>query len=129
VSKRAARPGPARARVRHGPFRHGPLGTADETGRAVPAHVPSRRPKHGPWMAGPCPCRHGTPAAHGPFGARRPVKAGRQPASLQCTVFFFKKKAKEMYKEKKLKMEIKCLKKSNDLLMLKNEKMVFKKWK
>jgi hypothetical protein len=34
-----------------------------------------------------------------------------------------------MYKEKKLKMEIKCLKKSNDLLMLKNEKMVFKKWK
>nr|BAD27765.1 hypothetical protein [Oryza sativa Japonica Group] len=82
VSKRAARPGPARARVRHGPFRHGPLGTADETGRAVPAHVPSRRPKHGPWMAGPCPCRHGTPAAHGPFGARRPVKAGRQ---LSCT--------------------------------------------
>nr|BAD21644.1 hypothetical protein [Oryza sativa Japonica Group] len=55
-------------------------GTADETGRAVPAHVPSRRPKHGPWMAGPCPCRHGTPAAHGPFGARRPVKAGHQPA-------------------------------------------------
>src|SRR5512141_546057 len=94
VAKRAARPGPARARVRHGPFRHGPLGTADETGRAVPAHVPSRRPKHGPWMAGPCPCRHGTPAAHGPFGARRPVKAGRP-----------------VYKEKKLKMEIKCLKK------------------
>nr|BAD45254.1 hypothetical protein [Oryza sativa Japonica Group] len=21
-------------------------------------------------MAGPCPCRHGTPAAHGPFGAK-----------------------------------------------------------
>jgi hypothetical protein len=67
----------------------------------VPAHVPSRRPKHGPWMAGPCPCRHGTPAAHGPFGARRPGG----------TVFFFKKKAKEMCKEKKIKNGNKMFKK------------------
>nr|BAD45674.1 hypothetical protein [Oryza sativa Japonica Group]BAD45828.1 hypothetical protein [Oryza sativa Japonica Group] len=91
VAKRAARPGPARARFRHGPFRHGPLGTADETGRAVPAHVPSRRPKHGPWMAGPCPCRHGTPEAHGPFGARRPVKH---------SVFFFLKKERKCIRKK-----------------------------
>jgi hypothetical protein len=66
----------------------------------------------------PVPARH----ARGP-------RAVRGTAAREAQCFFFKKKAKEMYKEKKLKMEIKCLKKSNDLLMLKNEKMVFKKWK
>ena len=74
----------------------------------------------------PVPARH----ARGPRAVRgTAAREGRPAAEAQCTVFFFKKKAKEMYKEKKLKMEIKCLKKSNDLLMLKKEKMVFKKWK
>lgn len=74
----------------------------------------------------PVPARH----ARGPRAVRgTAAREGRPAAEAQCTVFFFKKKAKEMYKEKKIKNGNKMFKKSNDLLMLKNEKMVFKKWK
>nr|BAD36023.1 hypothetical protein [Oryza sativa Japonica Group]BAD36731.1 hypothetical protein [Oryza sativa Japonica Group] len=59
LAKRAARPSTARARWRHGPLGHGPLGTTPVAGRAVPAHVPTPRPKHGPREHRAVPCRHG----------------------------------------------------------------------
>ena len=54
-SRPNGRPGPAR----HGPLGHGPLGTAPVAGRAVPAHVPRPRPKHGPRRCWAVPGRHG----------------------------------------------------------------------
>jgi hypothetical protein len=51
MAKRAARPGPARARL--GPACLGPacIGPAMLAGRAVPAHVPPYRPRSGLGMA------------------------------------------------------------------------------
>lgn len=66
--------GPPKAR----PIRHGSI-----AGRAVPAHVPSLRPKHGPRGRRAVPCRHGP--ISGTWAGAGPKARGRSKVAPSST--------------------------------------------